>query len=784
MPVTVPVDYETNGAGLERDMDRDAQRAGGRAGKRGGSAFGKAFGAAAGVISVGAIAGQLGKAIGGASDLVESGTKISAVFGDADKSVQAFASQGASVLGQTKQQALDAAATFGIMGKAAGLTGKDLAKFSTDLTTLSTDFSSFYNADAEVAIEAIGAALRGEAEPIRQFGVLLDEGTLKAEALALGLLKPVKSAAKIQSANVKSIESQQKYNEAVKKYGKDSLEALRAEANLGTARDQLAKATEGTIGPLTQQQKVLAANSSIFKQSKDAQGDFIETADGLANSSRTLQNEFVDLRTELGAKLLPIALDVVGTTRDLITEFRDGTGAGGEIRDVLEDIGDVLEVVYDTGKFVVGVFSDLPDGFKSTAIQAGIAFLAFRKISALLPTLGANATAAATSTTAAGAAATGAAGRFSALGGAARQAAGVGGVLLLANASQQTSKEMGALQGAAGGAALGFSVGGPFGAAVGGAAGLLLGVATSGKKAEDGLTGSERAAIRAGEEYQRTTELADIFSTSLNKFGEFNKQKIRVDALEQLREALGPAFDGLDELGLSITDVTNAALGQEDAVTKVNAAVDRYAGTVEAADKGLVNISEDTRKAGLAADALAESLPNVTEGLAQSQREFVENGIAAGDYASLIKKGIPDSVITDIKLDGDKVARRSIVDLASKIKLTPDEKRILLRTAGLPATNRDLEKLNEDANRVARDRSLQYFVNNPFVNKPRPERSGSPTESRTTPSASRTAAQSSTQLATPPITVNQNYYGPTTGRERLREVEWTLQYGTRARVGV
>ena len=37
------------------------------------------------------------------------------------------------------------------------------------------------------AIEAIGAALRGESEPIRQYGVLLDDATLKQRAMTLGI---------------------------------------------------------------------------------------------------------------------------------------------------------------------------------------------------------------------------------------------------------------------------------------------------------------------------------------------------------------------------------------------------------------------------------------------------------------------------------------------------------------------------------------------------------------------------------------------------------------------
>jgi hypothetical protein len=62
---------------------------------------------------------------------------------------------------------------------------------------------------------------------------------------------------------------------------------------------------ETTKGALTPQQKVLAANALIFKQTADAQGDFARTSDGVANQQRILEATFKDLQTEIGQKLLP-----------------------------------------------------------------------------------------------------------------------------------------------------------------------------------------------------------------------------------------------------------------------------------------------------------------------------------------------------------------------------------------------------------------------------------------------------------------------------------------------
>lgn len=235
-------------------------------------------------------------AINGASDLNETATKVQAIFGSGTAAVNAFAAQGAKSLGQTKQQVLDASATFGTFGKAAGLSGTDLAKFSTGFAGLSTDLASFNNTSPEQAVEAIGAALRGESEPIRAYGVLLDDATLRNEALALGLIKTTKTA-------------------------------------------------------LTPQQKVLAAQAAIYKQTGDAQGDFARTSGGLANQQRILSATFTDLKTGLGAQLLPVVVAATAGITNFVTGIQSGTGAGGAFRAVLDTVSAAVQPI---GAFLTG----------------------------------------------------------------------------------------------------------------------------------------------------------------------------------------------------------------------------------------------------------------------------------------------------------------------------------------------------------------------------------------------------------------------------------------------
>lgn len=205
---------------------------------------------------VSAIGSFLGDSIGAATDINETISKVGVLFGDAAGQIEEFAKGAAVGLGQSQQQAMDAAATFATFGKGAGLSGSALADFSIDLASLASDMASFNNTSPEQAIEAIGAALRGESEPIRSYGVLLDDATLRQKALELGIVSTTKDA-------------------------------------------------------LTPQQKVLAAQAAIFEQTTAAQGDFARTSGGLANQQRILSAQIDNLKGKIGTALLPVVQKIV-----------------------------------------------------------------------------------------------------------------------------------------------------------------------------------------------------------------------------------------------------------------------------------------------------------------------------------------------------------------------------------------------------------------------------------------------------------------------------------------
>lgn len=273
-----------------------------------------------------------------AGDLNETLSATKAILGEAGAAAaDEFAKGAADAIGQSRQQALDAIGTFAAFGKGAGLSGQALSDFGSKFTVLASDLASFKNTSPEQAIEAIGAALRGEAEPIRAYNVLINDAAIKAEAVSSGLVQAAKDTDKIKVAQVNAIVAQKAYGDAVAKSGKDSLEAQKASGQLAQAQATLKKVTEGTVPELSAQQKVLATSQLIFKQTKDAQGDFAKTSTGLANSQRILKARFADLSANIGRAFLPAALAIVTVLNKVIDVVGKVGPAIGSITGFVED---------------------------------------------------------------------------------------------------------------------------------------------------------------------------------------------------------------------------------------------------------------------------------------------------------------------------------------------------------------------------------------------------------------------------------------------------------------
>ena len=123
-----------------------------------------------------------------ASDLTEAGNRAVTVFGrDGVREVQRFAKISSQAFGISRREFQDTAGTFGAMLIPLGVIPKKAADMSVAMTKLAGDLSSFHNANPSDVLMDLRSGLAGETEPLRKFGISLNDARLKAEALRLGL---------------------------------------------------------------------------------------------------------------------------------------------------------------------------------------------------------------------------------------------------------------------------------------------------------------------------------------------------------------------------------------------------------------------------------------------------------------------------------------------------------------------------------------------------------------------------------------------------------------------
>lgn len=308
--------------GFEGKLDSESAPVMKKAGAKAGDDFGSAMGSSAeksargGLAKLAAGVGALfvgGKLLEFGKDSFEAfsaqneaASKAEVVFGAAAGDIQSFASSSAKNLGISKTAALDAAGTFGNLFRAMGIGVDTSAQMSTKLLQLSSDLASFNNANPEDVLAALKSGLVGETEPLRQFGVNLNEARIQAEALRLGLVKGNVNAVDVQAKSVAVANAQAKLNDLTKSGTASSLELSTAKAALASAQQDLSQKLAGSVPPLDAAQKAQAAYSLILQDTSLAQGDFARTADGAANKGRVASAMFEDLKATLGEKIAPV----------------------------------------------------------------------------------------------------------------------------------------------------------------------------------------------------------------------------------------------------------------------------------------------------------------------------------------------------------------------------------------------------------------------------------------------------------------------------------------------
>jgi hypothetical protein len=219
--------------------------------------------------SVGVVAAGFGQMISLASDAAEVASKLAATYGEMTDSVTDNAVQIAQATGRSKLELKRAVADLGAIIKPMTGSTKAAADMSTGLAQLAIDLASFNNTTDEVALESLRSGIVGQSEPMLKFGVVMLQANLQAFALSKGIRKNLKD--------------------------------------------------------MTQAEKVALRYSFIMEQTRDAQGDAVRTAAGLANMMRRLRSMLLDLAADFGTEFLPVLEDrVLPALVDTIGALRKG----------------------------------------------------------------------------------------------------------------------------------------------------------------------------------------------------------------------------------------------------------------------------------------------------------------------------------------------------------------------------------------------------------------------------------------------------------------------------
>lgn len=231
---------------IERQGDADGRRAGEGIGR---SVFGGIVGAWAAIGGTEMVGSFLKGAVTNASDLNETLSKSTVIFGDQMGAMDAWAGNASRTVGLSRSAALAAAAGFGDMFTQLGFTGDAAASMSREVVQAAADLGSFSNLDTADVTERISAAFRGEYDSLQAVIPNISAARVEQEALAMT--------------------------------GKDAADSL------------------------TAQEKAAAVLAIVQRDGARAMGDFERTSSGAANMSKIVRAELEEQSAAFGQRLLP-----------------------------------------------------------------------------------------------------------------------------------------------------------------------------------------------------------------------------------------------------------------------------------------------------------------------------------------------------------------------------------------------------------------------------------------------------------------------------------------------
>ena len=256
------------------------------------------------------VASWLKNSVHAAADLEIQQRRINTIFGPSAGIIEKFGASAAKSFGLSHLAADTMTASLGQVFTSMGINKKQSAGMSLGVTKLAADLASFTGKDPAKVFDALYKGSLGATRGLKAYGINISSADVKAQALASGLVKPIKSTKDLTEAQAKHKIATENLSEAIKKHGGKSLEAQKANLALERASRAVSKAMEGTVPALTTSQKAQAAYQLILKKGAIASGDFKKHSGDLGNAQKILAAQFANISTTIGGVLLPVVVTI------------------------------------------------------------------------------------------------------------------------------------------------------------------------------------------------------------------------------------------------------------------------------------------------------------------------------------------------------------------------------------------------------------------------------------------------------------------------------------------
>ena len=238
------------------------------------------------------------------SQYIQKMNQFKSIMGDSAKEAQGFIDKAERILGLDPEQMMGSLSSFQTLTKGFGIASDEAYKMSKNLTQLAADMSSFTGESMDLALQRLKSGISGEIEPMRKWGIALDQATLQERAHALGINKKVSE--------------------------------------------------------MTRAQKTELAYYQIMHATQYAQGNMARTLLTPASALRIVQTEFKQLGRAMGSVFIPIAMKIIPVIRaitqiltELARKLADLFGfkiSDYEVKDVAASFGDLEDNVNGTTK--------------------------------------------------------------------------------------------------------------------------------------------------------------------------------------------------------------------------------------------------------------------------------------------------------------------------------------------------------------------------------------------------------------------------------------------------